>query len=185
MCCIVAQSGTRVMTLVLGGGSPAERVSGLALGTDDYLSKLFYLPELVLRARALDRRRPRAVPVVLRAGGGARQIGSTALERNLGRNRGPMTSHAGVSVPAVPIQRPVRHGSLRRGLAQLLDSTQIAPTTRRTVTARAKAGCLLGGRVQGVEQAPTCRTAPAPRRTSLSPPVAVGAIPAASPRQWT
>ena len=58
------------MTLVLGGGSPAERVSGLALGTDDYLSKLFYLPELVLRARALDRRRPRAVPVVLRAGGG-------------------------------------------------------------------------------------------------------------------
>ena len=54
---------------MLGGPSPSERVSGLAVGADDYLSKPFHLPELVLRVRALARRRPRTPPRVLRAGG--------------------------------------------------------------------------------------------------------------------
>ncbi len=43
--------------------------NGLGLGADDYLAKPFHLPELVMRVRALARRRPRALPRMLRAGG--------------------------------------------------------------------------------------------------------------------
>ena len=39
---------------------PGERVAGLALGADDYLPKPFHFPELVLRVRALARRKPTA-----------------------------------------------------------------------------------------------------------------------------
>jgi len=48
---------------------PGDRVSGLGLGADDYLTKPFHFPELVLRIRALARRRPSARPVILRAAG--------------------------------------------------------------------------------------------------------------------
>jgi len=40
--------------------APADRVSGLGLGADDYLAKPFYLPELMLRIRSLARRQPAA-----------------------------------------------------------------------------------------------------------------------------
>jgi DNA-binding response OmpR family regulator len=67
---MVAAADERAMVLMLSGAaSPAERVSGLGLGADDYLVKPFHLPELVMRVRALARRRPRAQPRVLRAGG--------------------------------------------------------------------------------------------------------------------
>jgi DNA-binding response OmpR family regulator len=46
-----------------------ERVAGLRLGADDYLAKPFHFPELVLRIRALARRRPSAKPRVLRYAG--------------------------------------------------------------------------------------------------------------------
>ncbi|MGW4114701.1 winged helix-turn-helix domain-containing protein [Actinosynnema sp. NPDC004786] len=46
-----------------------EAHGGLALGADDYLAKPFHFPELVLRVRALARRRPSARPRVLRAAG--------------------------------------------------------------------------------------------------------------------
>ena len=60
----------RSMVLMLSGAaSPAERVSGLGLGADDYLVKPFHFPELVMRVRALARRQPRALPRLLRAGG--------------------------------------------------------------------------------------------------------------------
>jgi DNA-binding response OmpR family regulator len=60
----------RAMVLMLtAAGTPGERVTGLGLGADDYLAKPFHFPELVLRVRALARRRPSAHGRVLRAAG--------------------------------------------------------------------------------------------------------------------
>jgi DNA-binding response OmpR family regulator len=60
----------RAMVLMLtASGSPGDRVGGLGLGADDYLIKPFHFPELVLRVRALARRRPSAAGRVLRASG--------------------------------------------------------------------------------------------------------------------
>jgi CheY-like chemotaxis protein len=50
-------------------GSPGERVTGLSLGADDYLSKPFHFPELVLRVRALARRKPTAHSKVFQVAG--------------------------------------------------------------------------------------------------------------------
>ena len=47
----------------------AQRFSGLTLGADDYLAKPFHFPELVLRVRALARRRPTAQPRILKRAG--------------------------------------------------------------------------------------------------------------------
>ncbi len=58
---------TRVMMLT-ASGTVEDRVAGLALGADDYLSKPFAFPELVARVRALGRRTTPAAPPVLRAG---------------------------------------------------------------------------------------------------------------------
>jgi DNA-binding response OmpR family regulator len=70
LCQMISSSHERSMVLMLSGAaSAAERVSGLGLGADDYLAKPFHFPELVMRVRALARRRPRALPKVLRASG--------------------------------------------------------------------------------------------------------------------
>lgn len=70
LCRMVTESQQPAMVLMLtAAGAPGERVSGLALGADDYLSKPFHLPELVLRVRALARRRPAAAGRVYRAAG--------------------------------------------------------------------------------------------------------------------
>ena len=47
--------------------SVEDTVAGLEKGADDYLAKPFHFPELVLRIRALARRRPSAQPRTLRA----------------------------------------------------------------------------------------------------------------------
>src|SRR3712207_7829913 len=47
--------------------SVSDRVSGLSLGADDYLTKPFAFPELVARLRALGRRATPAAPPVLTA----------------------------------------------------------------------------------------------------------------------
>lgn len=49
-------------------GKPAERVTGLDAGADDYLPKPFDFDELLARVRALLRRRGDLVPTALRAG---------------------------------------------------------------------------------------------------------------------
>ena len=55
---------TRVLMLTAAGGL-ADRVAGLDLGADDYLSKPFAFEELVARVRALGRRAtPKAPPVL-------------------------------------------------------------------------------------------------------------------------
>jgi DNA-binding response OmpR family regulator len=70
LCRMVAERDDPAMVLMLtAADSPTERVAGLGLGADDYLSKPFHFPELVLRVRSLARRRPLARSLVLRAAG--------------------------------------------------------------------------------------------------------------------
>ncbi|MGI8626992.1 MAG: response regulator transcription factor [Geodermatophilaceae bacterium] len=65
----LAGSGTLTRVLMLtASGSVADRVNGLSLGADDYLSKPFAFAELVARIRALGRRATPAAPPVLAAG---------------------------------------------------------------------------------------------------------------------
>jgi DNA-binding response OmpR family regulator len=64
------QRGATVPVLVLSArGRVEDRVKGLNLGADDYLSKPFAFEELVARVRANLRPRAAASPDVLRAGG--------------------------------------------------------------------------------------------------------------------
>jgi DNA-binding response OmpR family regulator len=70
LCQMITARDDRAMVLMLtAAGLPGDRVSGLGLGADDYLTKPFHFPELVLRIRALARRQPMARAVVLRAAG--------------------------------------------------------------------------------------------------------------------
>lgn len=70
VCRMIAEADLPAMVLMLtAADSPGDRVAGLGLGADDYLSKPFHFPELVLRVRALARRRPTARPRVFRASG--------------------------------------------------------------------------------------------------------------------
>lgn len=58
------RSSVRVLMLT-AAGSTTDRVDGLRLGADDYLSKPFDFPELVARLRALQRRAGASPPPVL------------------------------------------------------------------------------------------------------------------------
>ncbi|WP_336216336.1 response regulator transcription factor [Nonomuraea sp. LPB2021202275-12-8] len=70
LCRMITERDHRVMVLMLtAAGTPGDRVSGLALGADDYLAKPFHFPELILRIHALARRQPAARPRTLRAAG--------------------------------------------------------------------------------------------------------------------
>jgi len=62
------RADVRVLMLTAAVDVP-DRVAGLGLGADDYLTKPFAFAELVARLRALSRRsRPPAPPVLVRAG---------------------------------------------------------------------------------------------------------------------
>ncbi|MFF2328896.1 MULTISPECIES: response regulator transcription factor [unclassified Streptomyces] len=70
LCQMITERDGRAMVLMLtAADSPGDRVSGLTLGADDYLAKPFHFPELVLRIRALARRRPAARSRTLRTAG--------------------------------------------------------------------------------------------------------------------
>jgi DNA-binding response OmpR family regulator len=58
---------SRVLILT-ARGEVSDRVSGLALGADDYLAKPFAMQELVGRVKALGRRFPEKAPVKLQVG---------------------------------------------------------------------------------------------------------------------
>lgn len=69
LCRMIADSDNPAMILMLTAASDnSDRVAGLSIGADDYLPKPFHFPELVLRVRALARRRPTAQPRILRVG---------------------------------------------------------------------------------------------------------------------
>jgi DNA-binding response OmpR family regulator len=70
VCRRLVAEGTDVRILMLTVSTTvAERVDGLSLGADDYLTKPFAFTELVARIRALGRRaRPAHAPVLERAG---------------------------------------------------------------------------------------------------------------------
>lgn len=65
---IESGSSTRVLMLT-ASAAVTDRVAGLGLGADDYLTKPFALPELAARVQALGRRSRPADPPVLRRGG--------------------------------------------------------------------------------------------------------------------
>lgn len=70
VCRAVVESGalTRVIMLT-AAGDLGDRVTGLNLGADDYVTKPFAFPELAARVQALGRRaRPAVPPVLQRAG---------------------------------------------------------------------------------------------------------------------
>jgi DNA-binding response OmpR family regulator len=70
LCRMITDADDPAMILMLtAAGTPQDRVTGLALGADDYLSKPFHFPELVLRIRALARRKPTAQARTLKAAG--------------------------------------------------------------------------------------------------------------------
>jgi DNA-binding response OmpR family regulator len=70
LCRMIIDSEDPAMVLMLtAADTSADRVTGLSLGADDYLAKPFHFPELVLRVRALARRRPTAQARVLKANG--------------------------------------------------------------------------------------------------------------------
>lgn len=70
LCRMLAARDDPVMVLMLtAAGTPEDRVDGLALGADDYLTKPFHFPELVLRIRSLARRQPAPRGRLLRANG--------------------------------------------------------------------------------------------------------------------
>ncbi len=70
LCRMLVDSEHHAMVLMLtAADTPDQRVTGLQLGADDYLTKPFHFPELLLRVRALARRQPHARGRVLSAAG--------------------------------------------------------------------------------------------------------------------
>jgi DNA-binding response OmpR family regulator len=70
LCRMITESDQPTMTLMLTAADTSDdRISGLGLGADDYLTKPFHFTELVLRIRALARRQPTARPRVYHAAG--------------------------------------------------------------------------------------------------------------------
>ncbi|MFG2965773.1 response regulator transcription factor [Streptomyces sp. NPDC090075] len=70
LCRLITERHQRAMVLMLtAADTPADRVAGLSVGADDYLTKPFHFPELVLRIHALARRQPAARARTLRAAG--------------------------------------------------------------------------------------------------------------------
>ncbi|MGW4489391.1 response regulator transcription factor [Amycolatopsis sp. NPDC004368] len=70
VCRAVLAGGGAARVLMLTAATEVEdRVAGLGLGADDYLTKPFAFAELVARVQALARRAPRALPPVLERDG--------------------------------------------------------------------------------------------------------------------
>jgi DNA-binding response OmpR family regulator len=67
VCASLVGSPSQARILMLtAAGTVGDRVDGLNLGADDYLTKPFAFAELVARVRSLGRRSPAAAPVIAR-----------------------------------------------------------------------------------------------------------------------
>jgi two-component system response regulator VanR len=66
---IVASGSGMPILMLTAADRLDDKASGFGLGADDYLTKPFHFPELVLRVRALARRQPAARARILRAAG--------------------------------------------------------------------------------------------------------------------
>ncbi|MEN0102874.1 MAG: response regulator transcription factor [Curtobacterium sp.] len=66
---LAARGGLTRILMLTAASTLSDRVCGLELGADDYLTKPFEYPELVARVRALGRRSVTAVAPVLERGG--------------------------------------------------------------------------------------------------------------------
>jgi len=67
VCATLVGSPSQARILMLtAAGTVGDRVDGLNLGADDYLTKPFAFAELVARVRSLARRSPSAAPVISR-----------------------------------------------------------------------------------------------------------------------
>jgi DNA-binding response OmpR family regulator len=83
LCQLITRGDNPAMVLMLtAAGTPDDRASGLALGADDYLPKPFHFPELVLRVRALARRKPTAQLRTLHAAGIELEPATGTVTRN-------------------------------------------------------------------------------------------------------
>jgi DNA-binding response OmpR family regulator len=76
-----------MILMLTAADQPGDRVTGLSLGADDYLAKPFHFPELVLRVRALARRKPSAQSHTLRAAG----IELDPVKRTVARDGRPLS----------------------------------------------------------------------------------------------
>ncbi|MGH2862085.1 MAG: response regulator transcription factor [Solirubrobacteraceae bacterium] len=77
------EAGARSRILMLtASGDVRDRVEGLSIGADDYLTKPFAFAELVARVRALSRRARPAIAPVLEAGGVRLDPGSRLVTRD-------------------------------------------------------------------------------------------------------
>jgi DNA-binding response OmpR family regulator len=65
LCRALVEAGTARVLMLTAATEVPDRVAGLALGADDYLTKPFAFAELVARIRALSRRPQQAIPPVL------------------------------------------------------------------------------------------------------------------------
>lgn len=65
---IVARGSASRVLMLTAAGTLDDKTRGFGIGADDYLTKPFLLPELILRVRALGRR-PAPLPPVLEAAG--------------------------------------------------------------------------------------------------------------------
>jgi two-component system response regulator QseB len=78
------QSGVTSPVLILSAlGNPADRVEGLDLGAEDYLSKPFDIDELLARLRGLRRRLSSSIPVLI-VPGGAYDVAGRSVTRDDG-----------------------------------------------------------------------------------------------------
>ncbi len=102
--------GRQIPVLILSArGEEADKVRGLQLGADDYVTKPFGVLELLARVRALLRRASAPVTAVAEPTGAAR-FGDVAIELTTRR-----VVRAGEEVPLAPLEFELLLALVRRG----------------------------------------------------------------------
>jgi len=80
---LVADRTTSRIIMLTAAGDVDDKIDGLSLGADDYLTKPFVFGELVARVRALARRTAPAVPPILERAGIRLDPGRRTITRDL------------------------------------------------------------------------------------------------------